>query len=124
MKVLVVGGAGYVGGAMTDILAGAGHEMRVYDALLYEDSYRKQVPFAYGDIRDRKALKAHLEWADAVIWLAALVGDGACALNPEISVDLNQESLKWLANNFGGRIIFLSTCSVYGAQELLFRMVA
>jgi nucleoside-diphosphate-sugar epimerase len=117
MKVLVVGGAGYVGGAITDILAKSNHELRVYDVLLYEESYRKEVDFVYGDVRDRERLLPQLKWADAVIWLAALVGDGACALNPEVSVAINQESVKFLADNFDGRIIFMSTCSVYGAQD-------
>jgi nucleoside-diphosphate-sugar epimerase len=70
-----------------------------------------------GDIRDRDCLFPHLRWADCVIWLAALVGDGACALDPALSVEVNQESVRWLADNFSGRIIFLSTCSVYGAQD-------
>jgi nucleoside-diphosphate-sugar epimerase len=117
MKVLVVGGAGYVGGAVTDILLQGPHNLRVYDALLYEESYRKAVPFIYGDVRDWSRLLPQLEWADAVIWLAALVGDGACALNPEISVEINQHAVGWLAEHFNGRIIFMSTCSVYGAQD-------
>ena len=54
---------------------------------------------------------------DAVIWLAALVGDGACSINPELTFEINSESVKFLANNFDKRVIFLSTCSVYGAQE-------
>jgi nucleoside-diphosphate-sugar epimerase len=58
-----------------------------------------------------------LEWADAVIWLAALVGDGACAINPDISKEINQDSVRWLSENYDGRIIFTSTCSVYGAQN-------
>lgn len=118
MKVLVVGGAGYLGGAVTDILMGRKeHEVRVYDALLYEESYRKNVDFVYGDIRDRKKLLKQLKWADTVIWLAALVGDGACQINPDISAELNHVSVGWLAENFDGRIIFMSTCSVYGAQD-------
>jgi nucleoside-diphosphate-sugar epimerase len=117
MNVLVVGGAGYVGGAVTDLLAPSQHSVRVYDALLYEESYRKPVDFVYGDVRDTQRLLPHLGWADAVIWLAALVGDGACALNPEITVAINQESPGWLADHYNGRIIFLSTCSVYGAQD-------
>jgi nucleoside-diphosphate-sugar epimerase len=117
LNVLVVGGAGYVGGAVTDLLAQTEHKVRVYDALLYEESYRKAVDFVYGDVRDDGKLLAHLKWADAVIWLAALVGDGACGLNPEISVLINQESMKWFAENYDGRIIFMSTCSVYGAQD-------
>ncbi len=117
MKVLVVGGAGYVGGAVTDLLLSGRHEFRVFDGLLYEEDYRKRVPFFYGDVRDRESLLPHLAWADAVIWLAALVGDGACALNPEIAAEINHTSLSWLARTFDGRIIFLSTCSVYGAQD-------
>ena len=117
MNVLVIGGAGYVGGAVTDLLAQTKHRVRVFDALLYEESYRKPVDFVYGDVRDPEALLPQLRWADAVIWLAALVGDPACALNPDVSVAINQETVRTLAENFDGRIIFLSTCSVYGAQD-------
>ena len=119
MNVLVVGGAGYVGGAVTDLLLHSEHSLRVYDALLYEESYRKTVDFVYGDVRDTERLLPQLKWADAVIWLAALVGDGACALNPDISVSINQESIKWLSEHYDGRIIFMSTCSVYGAQNAI-----
>jgi nucleoside-diphosphate-sugar epimerase len=45
------------------------------------------------------------------------VGDPACALHPDVSIEINQDSLQWLAEIFNGRIIFLSTCSVYGAQD-------
>jgi nucleoside-diphosphate-sugar epimerase len=117
VKVLVVGGSGYVGGAVTDLLGQTEHRMRVYDALLYEESYRKPVDFVYGDVRDRDRLGPQLRWAEAVVWLAALVGDGACALNPEVSVAINQEAVDWMARSFDGRIVFLSTCSVYGAQD-------
>ncbi|MBP6930418.1 NAD(P)-dependent oxidoreductase, partial [Patescibacteria group bacterium] len=117
MKVLVVGGAGYLGGAVTDLLMQSSHEARVYDSLVYEDSYLKAVDFVFGDIRDREKLKRQLKWADCVVWLAALVGDGACALNPDISTELNHLALAWMAENFDGRIIFMSTCSVYGAQD-------
>lgn len=117
MNVLVVGGAGYVGGAVADLLAGTKHRTRIFDALLYEESYRKPVDFVYGDVRDAGALLPQLKWADAVVWLAALVGDPACALNPDVSVAINQEAVGTLAENFDGRIVFLSTCSVYGAQN-------
>ncbi len=117
MKVLVTGGCGYVGGAVTDILGETGHEVRVLDTLLYEECYRKPGNFVYGDVRDHGLLLQQLKWADAVIWLAALVGDGACALHPDITLQINQESVKFLAEHFDGRIVFLSTCSVYGAQD-------
>lgn len=117
MKILVVGGAGYIGGAVTDLLANTAHKLRIYDALLYEESYRKPLDFVYGDIRDINALKPHVEWADVVVWLAALVGDPACALNPEVTHAINQDTVHWLAENFHKRIVFMSTCSVYGAQD-------
>lgn len=117
MNVLVVGGAGYVGGAITDLLIESTHNVKVYDCLLYEESYRKDCEFVYGDVRDYQKLKPHLKWADAVLWVAAFVGDGACAINPEISKNINDDSVKWLAENYDGRIIFPSTCSVYGAQD-------
>ena len=117
MNILVVGGAGYVGGAVTDLLAKTNNEVRVFDNLLYEESYRKPIEFVYGDIRDHDLLRPHLDWADTVVWLAALVGDGACALNPEVTMQINQLPVQWLCQNYQGRIIFMSTCSVYGAQD-------
>ena len=47
MNVLIVGGAGYVGGAVTDLLLQSKHRTRVYDVLLYEETYRKPVGFVY-----------------------------------------------------------------------------
>lgn len=117
MNVLVVGGCGYVGGAIVDLLSQSEHNVRVYDALLYEECYRKPVDFVFGDVRDPRRLCPQLDWADAVIWLAALVGDGACALSPEATVAINQDAVQWLAHNYDGRIVFMSTCSVYGAQD-------
>lgn len=116
-NVLIVGGAGYVGGAITDLIQQSNYNVRVYDALLYEDSFRKPVDFVYGDVRDHEKLIPHLKWADAVVWLAAIVGDGACQLNPDLTRTINQDSVAWLADNYDGRIIFMSTCSVYGAQD-------
>ena len=116
MKVLIVGGAGYVGGGIVDLLSKE-NEVTVYDSLIYENSYRKNVDFIFGDIRDYKKINNILVQYDAVIWLAALVGDGACAINPALTHEINSETVKNLAKNFKGKIVFLSTCSVYGAQE-------
>ncbi|MBI4449538.1 NAD(P)-dependent oxidoreductase [Candidatus Uhrbacteria bacterium] len=116
-RVLVVGGAGYIGSAVTDLLAEAGHEVRVYDCLLWEAEYRKPHAFVRGDIRDHDRLRTHLAWADAVIWFAALVADGACALYPELAVALNAQSLAWLTHHYDGRIIFPSTSLAYGVSD-------
>lgn len=134
-RILVVGGAGYVGGAVVDKLLDENeivlgdltngkyvdppYNITVYDNLLYEDSYRKDVNFVYGDVRDHEKLKPLLDTANVVIWLAALVGDGACQINPELTKEINTDSVKWLSENYDGRIIFMSTCSVYGAQNAI-----
>ncbi len=119
MKILVTGGAGYVGGSLCDLLISEGHDVRIYDSLLYEDMYLKDVDFQYGDILDIESLNSHFAWADAVVWLAALVGDPACALNEQLSYKINTFSINNLVKNFEGKIVFPSTCSVYGAQESL-----
>ncbi len=117
MKVLVVGGAGYVGGVVTDLFIKQKHKVLVYDNLTYEESFRKNCDFIYGDVRNKTLLKKFLKWADLVVWMAALVGDGACSINPKITFDINSESVKFLAKNFKKKIIFFSTCSVYGEQD-------
>ena len=116
-KILVVGGAGYIGGGITDILLERKIPFTVYDNLLYEHQYLKPVEFIYGDIRDTKKLAKILPNFSHVIWLAAIVGDAACQFKPALTVAVNQESIKWLTGNYEGRIIFTSTCSIYGQHD-------
>jgi len=123
-NILIVGGAGYIGGAVTDLLKKQDfYNIIVYDLLIYENCYFKDLPFVYGDIRDHNKLRKYIEWADTIIWLAAIVGDGACSLNPELSRNINFKSLKWLCDTLkdyddeSKKVIFMSTCSVYGAQD-------
>lgn len=114
MRVLVVGGAGYIGGAVTDVLKKRKIDFTVYDALLYEHHYLKPVDFIAGDVRDTKKLKKLLVKYSHVIWLAAIVGDPACKVRPELTIAINRDAVNVLAKNYKGRIVFLSTCSVYG----------
>jgi len=116
MKILIVGGAGYLGGSVTDFLLTGKHDFLVYDILLYEEFYRKKVPFVLGDVRDTVKLKKHLAWADAVVWLAAIVGDPACAIREPLTYAVNRDAVRFLRENFHGKIVFMSTCSVYGAN--------
>jgi len=109
-----VGGAGYIGGAVTELLVAERIPFAVYDSLVYEPHYLKRVDFVCGDVRDTPKLEAVLANYTHVIWLAAIVGDGACDVNPELTVEINQEAVQWLAKNYHGRIVFTSTCSVYG----------
>lgn len=115
-KILIVGGAGYIGGYLTDLLDQNGFKVVVYDNLIYEDRFMKKVPFVYGDIRDTDKLSEIIKDFDVVIWLAAIVGDGACSLDPDLTKKINLASVEWLVENYHGKIVFTSTCSVYGAS--------
>ena len=86
---------------------------------MYETRYLKDINFIYGDILDREKLFPILDEFDVVIWLAAIVGDGACAIDPAMTKAVNEDSVKWLVDNYDGRIVFASTCSVYGIQNNL-----
>jgi len=116
-KILIVGGAGYVGGYLTDCLVSDGYCVTVYDNLLFEDRYMKEVDFICGDVRDKRKLRPLLKKYDVVVWLAALVGDGACAVNAPLTRKINVECVRWFVDNFEGKIIFPSTCSVYGVNN-------
>jgi nucleoside-diphosphate-sugar epimerase len=124
MQILVTGGAGYLGSILTQTLLERGHSVRVYDVLLH---YGQSVlslwghphfEFTHADIRDRKALRKALEGVDAVVHLAAIVGDPACARQPEEAKETNLDgSLQLLeeCHRAGtSRFVFASTCSNYG----------
>lgn len=120
-KMLIVGGAGYIGGYMVDVFAeNKDYDITVYDNLLYEAHYLKEVKFIFGDIRDTQKLSKIINDYDVVVWLAAIVGDGACAINAPLSEEINYLAVKWLVDNYTkGTIIFTSTCSVYGMNSNL-----
>jgi nucleoside-diphosphate-sugar epimerase len=116
--ILVVGGAGYLGSCVVDELVARDEtDFRVYDNLLYQDEYRLDVPFVHGDVTDRDKMMDQFNDADIVIWLAALVGDGVCMLDPARARAVNQDAVEFLSRNFRGTIFYASTCSVYGATK-------
>jgi nucleoside-diphosphate-sugar epimerase len=116
-KILIVGGCGYIGGFLTDYLVSKNLDVTIYDNLMYEERYLKPVPFIYGDVRDREKLSEILPKFDTVIWLAAIVGDGACAVDPFLTQSINEDAVKWLVDNYNGKIVFTSTCSIYGENN-------
>ena len=68
-KILVVGGAGYVGGVIVDLLLlKKSYDVTVFDNLLYENSYRKDCNFINGDVRDRKFYRKSLNKYDVIVF--------------------------------------------------------
>ncbi len=118
-KVLVVGGSGYIGGLTCDYLIRDGFDVTVYDNLLYENRYLKDVKFIYGDIRDTEKLYEISNDFDVIVLMAALVGDPACSVDPSLTEEINFKSIKNFCDVVlpNKHLIFMSTCSVYGAQE-------
>jgi nucleoside-diphosphate-sugar epimerase len=84
---------------------------------MYTNEYLKPGPFVCGDVTDYSRLKPILKEVDCVVWLAAIVGDAACMVNPRKAIATNQEAVRFLAENFDGPIIFPSSCSVYGIND-------
>jgi len=126
-RVLIVGGAGYLGSVLSDKLLRQGFAVRVLDNLTYGDAGLKAIyhypnfEFVQGDMRNIETLTQVIEGVDAVIHLAAIVGDPACELKPSETIQANYLATKALAElcKFAqiNRFIFASTCSVYGASK-------
>jgi nucleoside-diphosphate-sugar epimerase len=124
MNVLVTGGAGYIGSTLTQFLLEKGHSVRVLDVLLHGGQSLLSVwnnplfEFVHADIRDRRTLRQSLSGIDAVVHLAAIVGDPACARQPEeakeINLDGSMSLLEECRRSEVSRLIFASTCSNYG----------
>lgn len=124
MKVLVTGGAGYLGSVLVPQLLEQGHEVRVLDSLMYMGDSLLSVwadpgfEFVRGDVRNSDDTRPALAGVEAVVHLAAIVGDPACARGPEAARAINADaSLRLLdeASRAGAqRFVFASTCSNYG----------
>jgi nucleoside-diphosphate-sugar epimerase len=118
-RVLVCGGAGYIGGLTCDILIREGFDVTVYDNLLYENRYLKEIPFVYGDIRDTEKLYKISKDFDVIVLMAALVGDPACSVDHKLTEEINYKAIKDFCEvvSPSKHLVFMSTCSVYGAQD-------
>jgi nucleoside-diphosphate-sugar epimerase len=118
-KILLVGGAGYIGGLTCDYLIKDGFDVTVYDNLLYENRYLKEVPFIYGDVRDTEKLYNTSKDFDVIVLMAALVGDPACSVDNALTDEINYKAIKDFCDVVSPdkHLVFMSTCSVYGAQD-------
>ena len=118
-KILVAGGAGYIGCKLVSALLEAGYDVRVYDKLYFGaeglNDCRNRIELEFGDIKD--ITEKSLDGIYAVINLAGLSNDPTAEYNPEANRVMNTESalhLAWLSKSVGiRRYIFASSCSIY-----------
>lgn len=129
MRVLVTGGAGYIGNYVVEEVLENGHEVRVLDSFLFGDEALEpfedhdRLEMREGDIRHIEDLSYAMEDCDAVVHMAGIVGDPACGVNEQATQAVNVEATKSLVEvcklHDIQRLVFASTCSVYGASELM-----
>jgi nucleoside-diphosphate-sugar epimerase len=122
---LVTGGAGYLGVPVVGELSSAGWSVRVLDALLHDgqpglvaDLEGPGIEVIRGDVRDPIVRGEALDGIEQVVHLAAIVGDPACARDPELAEGVNVEGTTALVADARAagvrRFVFASTCSNYG----------
>jgi len=124
MKVLVTGGAGYIGSVLVRQLLNKGYQVRAFDSLkfggdaLYDVMLNPKFDFMKGDVRNAEEVEKALEGIDAIAHLAAIVGDPACKKYSEEANQTNWDgsvALFEAAEKAGvKRFVFASTCSNYG----------
>jgi len=126
-KVLVTGGAGYVGGILVPKLLNKGHQVKVIDLYIYGNDVLSTVKDhpnliqVKGDIRDRALLEKELPGYDAIIHLACISNDPSYELDPELGKSVNYDAFVELVDvskkagvkNF----IYASSSSVYGVKD-------
>ena len=127
-KILLIGGAGYIGLTVTEHLLANGYKVRCYDNLLYGHNSlvlpyisRPNYEFVHGDIRDERALTDSLLGITDAVILAGMVGDPITRKYPELSDAINFDGMIRCIATMNGtgldRVIFVSTCSNYGLQS-------
>jgi UDP-glucose 4-epimerase len=124
-RVLVTGGAGFIGSHLVDRLIDEGYDVRVIDSL-YSGKLENiehhiksgKVDFVKGDIRDASLVKKSLIGVEAVFHLAAIISVPFSVSNPELTLDVNLAGTLNLLNACSeknvGKFIFVSSCAVFG----------
>jgi nucleoside-diphosphate-sugar epimerase len=123
MKILVTGGAGYVGSTLVPMLLEQGHRVRVYDMLkfgghgLLPCCQNTKFELQRGDVTDPVGMKKALDGMDAVVHLAAIVGYPACKKEPQLAQSTNVDGTRTLLDlrRPDQKVIYASTGSIYGS---------
>ena len=124
MRILVTGGAGYIGSILCETLLSAGHEVVCVDRLFFGQNgpfhlaADPRFDFIRGDARDEELMRGLLAKADAIVPLAAIVGAGACDADPETARTVNLDAVRMLLRLRSPRqlVVFPTTNSGYGTK--------
>ena len=127
MNLLIIGGAGYIGSVLVARALKTGHSVRVLDNLTFGGESllpwmsHPSFEFQKGDLRNRADVDHTLDGIDAVILLAAIVGDPACAAEPDRARAVNRDGARQAydlaCRHRVKRFVFASTCSNYGRMD-------
>jgi nucleoside-diphosphate-sugar epimerase len=123
-KVLITGGAGYLGSTLAEYLLINGYEVTVLDNLMYKQLSvlhlfkRDKFKFIKGDVRDKEQLQELVKQHDVIIPLAAIVGMPACRDNPQLAIDVNYIHIKNIVDVLRDdqKLIIPNTNSQYGSS--------
>jgi UDP-glucose 4-epimerase len=120
MKVLVTGGAGFIGSTVASKLAQKGHQVIIYDVGVW-DTQEDHTEYVKGDIFDVGHLTATVKQCDVVVHMIGLADARAAQEHPQMSFDLNIRSLQVLLESMRGngvaRLILPSSAAIYGAVD-------